>query len=147
MRITSHKTSNVQFFIFSYLRKQKIMLRGLLGYKKKYCRLNITGADAARQHLKLFSLCKAQFAEYQMKKMHYIFLCTAPTRLSIDSNFTSVFSPSFLFSSPQIQISKFRKCMYVGCCNRIFFACLLDSLFSCSHKISFQKTLVQNRAA
>jgi hypothetical protein len=24
---------------------------------------------------------------------------------------------------------------------------LLDSLFSCSHKISFQKTLVQNRAA
>jgi hypothetical protein len=45
------------------------MLRELLGCKKNYCRLNITGADAA-QRLKLFSLRKAQFAEYQMKKMH-----------------------------------------------------------------------------
>ncbi len=53
MRISSYKTSNVQYFIFSYLRKQKNMLRELLGCKKKYCRLNITGADAA-QHLKLF---------------------------------------------------------------------------------------------
>ncbi len=135
MRISSHKTSNVQYFIFSYLCKPKNMLGELLGCKKKYCRLNITGADAA-QHLKLFSLCKAQFAEYQMKKMHYIFLCTAATSLSIVSNFTSVFSSSFLFSSPQIQISKFRKCMYVGCCNRIFFACLTPSSLSLIRSVS-----------
>jgi hypothetical protein len=77
--------------------------------QKKILHLNITGADAA-QHLKLFSLCKAQFAEYQMKKM--IFLCTAAKSLSIVSNFTSVFFSSFLFSSPQTQISKFRKCMF-----------------------------------
>jgi hypothetical protein len=143
MRISSHKTSNVQFFIFSYLRKQKNMLRELLGSKKKYCRLNITGADAARQHLKLFSLCKVQFAEYQIKNaLHFFVHCSN----KFVNSFTSVFFPSVLFPTPQIQISKFRKCMYVGLLQQNIL-CLLDSLFSCSHKISFQKTLVQNRAA
>jgi hypothetical protein len=89
------------------------MLRELPGCKKKYCRLNITGADAA-QHLKLFSLCKAQFAEYQMKKMHYIFFVHCSNKFVNCSNFTSAFFSSFLFSSPQIQISKFTKCMYEG---------------------------------
>ncbi len=94
-----------------------------------------------------FLCAKLNLLNIKWKKCITFFLCTAATSLSIVSNFTSVFFSSFLFSSPQIQISKFTKCMYEGCCNRIFFASLLDSLFSFSHKISFQKTIVQNRAA